>query len=41
MNPLLRINLDGPVAPQRWVGAQIVGGEKLTAVTMQQLVATP
>lgn len=41
MNPLSRIYLDGPVAPQRRVGAEVIWGEKLTSVTMQQLVAAP
>lgn len=41
MDPLSRIHLDGPVAPQRWVGAEVVWGEKLTIVAMQQLVAAP
>lgn len=41
LDPLSRIHLDGPVAPQRRVGAQVVRGEKLAGVAMQQLVATP
>lgn len=41
MDPLPRIHLDGPVAPQRRVGAQVIRREELTAVTVQQLVATP
>lgn len=41
MDPLPSIYLNGPVAPQRRVGAQVVRGEKLTTVVTQQLVATP
>lgn len=41
MDPLSRIHLDCPVAPQRWVGAKVVGGEKGAAVALQQLVAAP
>lgn len=41
MDPLAWIHPDGPVAPQRRVGAQVVRGEELAAVAVQQLVAAP
>lgn len=41
MDPLSRIHPDGPIAPQRWVGAEVVRREKLTVVAVQQLVAAP
>lgn len=39
VDPLAGVHLDGPVAPQRRVGAQVVRREELTAVAAQQLVA--
>lgn len=41
VDPLSRIHLDGPVAPQRRAGAEVVWGEELAGVALQQLVAAP
>lgn len=35
------IHLDGPVAPQWWVGAQVVRREELPTFSMQDLVTAP
>lgn len=40
VDPLCGIYTDGPVAPQRWVGAQIIRREELSGVPAQLLVAT-
>lgn len=36
-----RVYLDGPVTPERWVGAQVVRGEELAALAAHYLVAAP
>lgn len=41
VDPLCGIYADGPVAPQKWVGAEIIRREELSAVSAQLLVAAP